>query len=178
MVGLEFEAYVFERDEDGVWIPYNTPGAFVYGTGPSNDPKNLMGKIWERATEMGLPVESINGEYDNGQFELTLGFDEALKACDNAFLFKTMAKEIALQEGLILSFMPKPIPERGGSGLHVNFSFVDKSKINVIEKDGKLSEIANDCISGLIHHHEGLSALLASTVNSYDRLQPASMAGY
>ncbi|MBT15631.1 MAG: glutamate--ammonia ligase, partial [Verrucomicrobiales bacterium] len=178
MVGLEFEAYVFERDEDGVWIPYNTPGAFVYGTGPSNDPKNLMGKIWERATEMGLPVESINGEYDNGQFELTLGFDEALKACDNAFLFKTMAKEIAFQEGLILSFMPKPIPERGGSGLHVNFSFVDKSKINVIEKDGKLSEIANDCISGLIHHHEGLSALLASTVNSYDRLQPASMAGY
>ena len=150
----------------------------MYGTGPSNDPKNLMGKIWERATEMGLPVESINGEYDNGQFELTLGFDEALKACDNAFLFKTMAKEIALQEGLILSFMPKPIPERGGSGLHVNFSFVDKSKINVIEKDGKLSEIANDCISGLIHHHEGLSALLASTVNSYDRLQPASMAGY
>ena len=178
MVGLEFEAYVFERDEDGVWIPYNTPGAFVYGTGPSNDPKNLMGKIWERATEIGLPVESINGEYDNGQFELTLGFDEALKACDNAFLFKTMAKEIASQEGLILSFMPKPIPERGGSGLHVNFSFVDKSKINVIEKDGKLSEIANDCISGLIHHHEGLSALLASTVNSYDRLQPASMAGY
>ena len=178
MVGLEFEAYVFERDEDGVWMPYNTPGAFVYGTGPSNDPKNLMAKIWEGATDIGLPVESINGEYDNGQFELTLGFDEALKACDNAFLFKTMAKEIALSEGLILSFMPKPIPERGGSGLHVNFSFLDKSKINVIEQKGKLSEIANNCISGLIHHHEGLSALLASTVNSYDRLQPASMAGY
>ena len=148
MVGLEFEAYVFEQDQDGVWIPYNTPGAFVYGTGPSNDPKNLMGKIWEKASEIGLPVESINGEYDNGQFELTLGFDEALKVCDNAFLFKTMAKEVAFQEGLILSFMPKPIPERGGSGLHVNFSFTDKSKINVIEKDGKLSDLANNCIAG------------------------------
>ena len=56
MVGLEFEAYVFEQDQEGVWIPYNTPGAFVYGTGPSNDPKNLMGKIWERASEMGLPI--------------------------------------------------------------------------------------------------------------------------
>ena len=178
MVGLEFEAYVFEQDQDGIWMPYNTPGAFVYGTGPSNDPKNLMGKIWEQANEMDLPVESINGEYDNGQFELTLGFDEALKACDNAFLFKTMAKEIAMQEGLMLSFMPKPIPERGGSGLHVNFSFLDKSKINVIENNGKLSETANNCISGLLQHHEGLSALLASTVNSYDRLQPASMAGY
>ena len=178
MIGLEFEAYVFEKDEDGIWVPYNTPGAFVYGTGPSNDPKNLMAKIWEKASDIGIPVESINGEYDNGQFELTLGFDEALKSCDNAFLFKTMAKEIAQNEGLILSFMPKPIPERGGSGLHINFSFLDERKINAIEKKGELSEVANDCISGLVHHHEGLSALLASTVNSYDRLQPASMAGY
>ena len=46
MIGLEFEAYVFEKDEDGIWVPYNTPGAFVYGTGPSNDPKNLMAKIY------------------------------------------------------------------------------------------------------------------------------------
>ena len=60
----------------------------------------------------------------------------------------------------------------------MEISTYKNNKINVIEKDGKLSEIANDCISGLIHHHEGLSALLASTVNSYDRLQPASMAGY
>ena len=114
MVGLEFEAYVFERDEDGIWIPYNTPGAFVYGTGPTNDPKNLMGMIWERATEIGLPVESINGEYDNGQFELTLCFADALKACDDVFLFRTMAKEIAFQNDLILTFLPKPIPDRGG----------------------------------------------------------------
>ena len=177
-VGIEFEAYVFEQDNDGVWIPYNTPGAFVYGTGPSNDPRNLISKIWNKAFEVGIPVESINGEYDNGQFELTLSFDDALKACDNSFLFKTMAKEIALNEGLILSFMPKPIPERGGSGLHINFSFEDKKNSNIIAPDGKLSDIAKNCIAGLLKHHESLAALLANTVNSYDRLQPASMAGY
>ena len=38
MIGLETEAYLFQRDEDGVWRPYDTPGAFVYGTGPANDP--------------------------------------------------------------------------------------------------------------------------------------------
>lgn len=178
MVGLEMEAYVFQQDDDKVWRPYDTPGAFVYGTGPANDPAGLMDAIWERAAAADLPVESMNGEYDNGQFELTMCFADALKACDDAFLFRTMAKEEALKRGLILSFMPKPIAERGGSGLHVNFSFTDKNGANVIAPDGQLSDVAQGCVAGLIHHHEGLSALLGPTVNSYARLEPASMAGY
>lgn len=182
MVGLEMEAYVFQQDADQVWRPYDTPGAFVYGTGPANDPAGLMDAIWERAHKIGLPVESMNGEYDNGQFELTMCFDEALKACDDAFLFRTMAKEEALKRGLMLSFMPKPIPDRGGSGLHVNFSFAQTSGKqkgqNAIAPDGNLSEMAQGCVAGLIRHHEGLAALLGPTVNSYARLEPASMAGY
>lgn len=178
MVGLEMEAYVFQQDEDGTWRPYDTPGAFVYGTGPMNDPEGLMDEIWERAHACDLPVESMNGEYDNGQFELTLGFTDALKACDNAFLFRTMAREVAADQGLLLTFLPKPIPERGGSGLHVNFSFIDQNGANVIGPDGELSETAKQCMAGLIKHHEGLAGLLAMTTNSYERLSPASMAGY
>ncbi len=177
-VGLELEAYVFQQDADGVWTPYDTPGAFVYGTGPQNDPAGLMDALWATAAEVGLPVESMNGEYDNGQFELTLQFDDAVTACDNAFLFKTMAREVAADLGLLLTFLPKPIPDRGGSGLHINFSLADESGANVIAPDGALSEVARGCIAGLIHHHEGLAGLLAMTVNSYDRLGPASMAGY
>ena len=177
-VGLELEAYVFQQDADGVWTPYDTPGAFVYGTGPQNDPAGLMDALWATAAEVGLPVESMNGEYDNGQFELTLQFDDAVAACDNAFLFKTMAREVAADLGLLLTFLPKPIPDRGGSGLHINFSLADESGANVIAPDGALSEVARGCIAGLIHHHEGLAGLLAMTVNSYDRLGPASMAGY
>ena len=177
-VGLELEAYVFQQDADGVWTPYDTPGAFVYGTGPQNDPAGLMDALWATAAEVGLPVESMNGEYDNGQFELTLQFDDAVAACDSAFLFKTMAREVAADLGLLLTFLAKPIPDRGGSGLHINFSLADESGANVIAPDGALSEVARGCIAGLIHHHEGLAGLLAMTVNSYDRLGPASMAGY
>lgn len=177
-VGLELEAYVFQQDADGVWVPYDTPGAFVYGTGPQNDPAGLMDAIWATAETAGLPIESMNGEYDNGQFELTLRFGDALAACDNAFLFKTMAREVAADMDLLLTFLPKPIPERGGSGLHVNFSFEDAQGANVIAPDGQLSDVAKGCMAGLIHHHEGLAGLLAMTVNSYDRLGPASMAGY
>ncbi|MEL6887333.1 MAG: glutamine synthetase family protein [Pseudomonadota bacterium] len=177
-VGLELEAYVFQQDADGVWRPYDTPGAFVYGTGSQNDPAGLMDAIWRTSEAAALPVEAMNGEYDNGQFELTLRFGDALAACDNAFLFKTMAREVAAGMGLLLTFLPKPIPERGGSGLHVNFSFEDAQGANVIAPDGALSDVAKAAMAGLIRHHEGLAGLLATTVNSYDRLGPASMAGY
>ena len=100
MIGLETEAYLFQRDADGVWRPYDTPGAFVYGTGPANDPLGVMDDIWETAQACDIPIESMNGEYDNGQFELTLRFTDALKACDDAFLLKTMAREVALKKGL------------------------------------------------------------------------------
>ena len=178
MVGLETEAYIFQRDQDGIWRPYETPGAFVYGTGPENDPRGVMDDIWEAAHHAEIPIESMNGEYDNGQFELTLRFDHALKACDDAFLMKTLAREIALKKGLLLTFMPRPVPDRGGSGLHVNFSFVGKDNQNQIAPNGVLSDLGQNCIAGLIYHHEALAGLLAVTVNSYDRLAAGSLAGY
>ena len=178
MIGLETEAFLFQRDEDGIWRPYDTPGAFVYGTGPENDPKGVMDDIWEAAHATDIPIESMNGEFDNGQFELTLQFDTALKACDDAFLMKTMAREIALKKGLLLTFLPKPIPDRGGSGLHVNFSFSNTDGNNPIAPTGALSDMAKHCMAGLIHHHESLAGLLATTVNSYDRLHAGSLAGY
>jgi glutamine synthetase len=89
-----------------------------------------------------------------------------------------MARETAFEQGYILTFMPKPIPERGGSGLHVNFSLQDAEGWNVISERGALSEMASQAVAGLVHHHEAMAGLLAPTVNSYDRLGPASMAGY
>ena len=91
---------------------------------------------------------------------------------------RVMARELALKKGLLLSFLPKPVPDRGGSGLHVNFSFTDNQGQNAIAPAGELSDLAKHCMAGLIHHHEGLAALLATTINSYDRLSSGSMAGY
>ena len=56
----------------------------------------------------------------------------AVKAVDEAFLFRLLAREIALDHGIILTFMPKPIPGKSGSGLHVNFSFLDKEGHNAL----------------------------------------------
>lgn len=180
-VGLELEAYLFEPDGDGGWRPLSTPGAFVYGTGSAVDPTGTIDAIMTTAAEVGLPLESVNSEYDNGQFELTLTHSDALGACDDAFLFKLMAREVATRHGLLLTFMGKPITERGGSGLHVNLSFSHDGSDNAMvdaEGDDGLSDLARRAIAGILEHHVGTTALLAATVNAYKRLQPGSLCGY
>jgi len=181
VVGIELEAFLFEPDDGGGWRPISTPGAYVYGTGMASDPSGTIDAIMETAVRAGLRLESVNGEYDNGQFELTLRYDDALRACDDAFLFKVMAREVAAQNGMLLTFLGKPINDRGGSGLHVNLSFNDDGGRNTLQDDETedgLSETARSVIAGLLHHHVGMAALLAPTVNSYKRLQPGSLAGY
>lgn len=181
MIGLEAEAYVFQRGEDGGWVRYDTPGAFVYGTGPFTDPEGLMDDIWQGALECGLPVESINGEFDPPQFELAMRYDNALKACDDFFLFRQMARETLFRRGYLLSFMPKPVADLAGTGMHINLSFADKEGRNVFAgatERGALSDLVRGSIAGMLAHHEALGAILAPTVNSYARLKPKSLAGY
>lgn len=181
MVGIEMEAYIFQRDEAGAWVPYETPGAFVYGTGPFSDPAGLVEDIWACADACNLPIESINAEFDAPQFELTMRFADALKAVDDAFLFRQMAREVLYKRGYLLSFLPKPFADKSGSGLHFNISFSDKAGRNVFADDvasGQISDVMKGCIAGLLHHHEALAAIMAPLTNSYARLQPASLSGY
>jgi glutamine synthetase len=185
MVGIEMEAYVFQRGANGEWVPYDTPGAFVYGTGPFTDPAGLIDAIWETAHACGIPIESINAEYDAPQFELTLRFADALKAADDAFLFRQMAREVLLRKGYLLSFLPKPFADKSGTGLHFNISFRDGDGHNVFSDDataalsgGAMSDTMRGAIAGMMHHHEALSAILAPITNSYARLKPASLSGY
>ena len=178
MVGLELEAFAFQRNADGRLVPYDTPKAHVYSTGPFSDPLGFTDAIWERAANLGFAIDSMTSEFDTPQFEFTLTFDHALKAVDDIFLFRLLAREVALEHGIVLTFLPKPILTKGGSGLHVNFSFRDKAGKNAVGDPGELSPVARGCIAGLMHHHFAMAALVAPTVNSYQRLQPSSLSGY
>ena len=181
MVGFELEAFLFEPDGERGWNPIHTPGSYVYGTGTAVDPSGTIQEIMETALEMGLDLESVNSEYDDGQFELTLRYDAALQAADDAFLFKVMAREVAAKRGYMLSFMGKPITERGGSGIHINLSLADMEGNNAFfdssDPDG-LSDLARQCIAGIVNDHVSMTALVAPTVNAYKRLQPGSLNGF
>lgn len=183
MVGIELEAYAFTRNEDGQIVPYDNPGGVVYGTGNFTDPRRFCDAIWNKAHQIGLPLDLITAEYDAPQFEFTLTFDTAVAHVDTVVLFRQMAREIALDHGVILSFLPKPIPGKGGSGLHVNLSFTDRNGQNALANGEKgdpddLSEVARGCIAGWMRHHKAIAGLTAPNALSYARLQPASLSGY
>ncbi len=181
MVGIELEAYLLEPDGNGGWKPLDTPGAYVYGTGPAVDPHGLISELWDAADAAEIPLESVNSEYDTPQFEFTLEYRDALRAADDAFLFRQLARELAMQRGLLCTFLGKPLGDRGGSGLHLNLSFRSDGETNALNDpsapDG-LAPLARHAIAGLLTHHRGLAGLSAPNVSAYKRLRPASLSGY
>ncbi|MCH9662779.1 MAG: glutamine synthetase family protein [Gammaproteobacteria bacterium] len=180
-LGIELEANIFERDEDNKWDLLASPSSFAYSTGPIADPARVADTVWDAASAMGLPLDSINGEYDRGCFELTLKYAPALQAIDDIFLFRTMAREVMHNRGYWLSFMPKVSAKAGGCGLHINFSLFDQHQRNALNDEkqpGQISTLAQQCIAGWMKYHRPSTALLAPIYNSYKRLQPASMSGY
>lgn len=182
-VGIELEAFALQADDRGRLMPYDTPGGVVYGTGPYADPLRFNDRIWEVADRLGFSLDMITAEFDTPQFEYTLTFDDAIKAVDDIVLFRLMAREIALEYGIVLTFMPRPVAEAGGSGMHINFSFTDDSGGNALSSGplggpDHMNDLARGCLGGLLHHHKGLAGLIAPTANSYMRLQPGSLSGY
>jgi len=182
-VGIELEAFALQADENGRLRPYDAPGGVVYGTGPLSDPMRFNDAIWEMADRVGFALDMITAEYDSPQYEYTLTFGNAVEAVDNIVLFRQMAREIALEHGILLTFMPKPIAEAGGSGMHINYSFTDKNGKNALSSGERntpdtINDLARGCIAGVLHHHRALAGLIAPTANSYQRLQPGSLSGF
>jgi glutamine synthetase len=185
MVGIELEAYAFQIEADGSLKQYETPSSHVYATGPFADPRGFTDAIWAQAAACGLPIDSLNTEFDSPQFELTLTFDHALKAVDDIVLFRLMAREVAFKHGILLTFLPKPLLAQGGSGVHVNFSLrhragpqMGQNAINGGHDPNALNALTRSCIAGLMHHHGAMAGLAAPCVNSYERLKPAMLSGY
>jgi len=179
-VGIELEGYLLEPDENGGWKRFSNPRSYVYGTGPLGDPSGFLDEVLVTAERCGFLVESSNVEFDESQFEFTLRYDDAMKAADDTFLFKTMAREIAIRRGLDFTFLGKPFPTVSGSGIHVNFSLWDKEGNPAFASqtdEHQMSELARQGVAGLVKHHNALTALCAPTVNAYRRLQPGTLAG-
>src|SRR5262249_1155344 len=144
-------------------------------------PLRVVDAIWRASDAVGFRIEGATTEYDSPQFEFTLAAEAAVTAVDEAFLFRLLAREGALDHGILLTFIPKPIAQAGGSGLHRQFRLRDgagRNALGDLTAPDRLGELARGCVAGLMRHHAGLAGLLAPTVNSYARLKPASLAGY
>ena len=180
-ISFELEFYLMEPDGGGGWRPVSLPGHRVYGTGMSVDPTGCVEDMVTTALACGFPVESWSSEYDESAYEVNIRYNDALPAADDAFVFRLLIREIAERNGKLATFLGRPLADRGGSGMHVNFSFRREDGSNAFHDPNDpegLSTLARQCIAGVLEHHAGMAALMAPHVNAYKRLQPDMLNGY
>ena len=108
------------------------------------------------------------------QHEIDFKYDNALVTADNIMTFKMVVKTIAKRHGLYATFMPKPITDVDGSGMHINMSLEKDGKNIFFDKSNPMG-LSKECyhfIAGLIKHAKGMSCICNPLVNSYKRLVP------
>ena len=104
--------------------------------------------------DMGFEIEASHHECAPGQHEIDFKYSEALTAADNIMSFKLAVKSIADRHNLHATFMPKPLFNEAGSGMHINMSLSREGKNAFYDSEDKngLSKIAYSFIAGLIEH--------------------------
>ncbi|WP_169945536.1 glutamine synthetase family protein [Microbispora sp. H11081] len=121
---------------------------------------------------MGISVEFSHHEGAPGQQEIDLRYADALTTADNIMTFRLVMKEVALEQGVWASFMPKPFTDFPGSGMHTHMSLFEGDRNAFYEPgaDYQLSKIGRSFIGGLLKHAAEITAVCNQWVNSYKRL--------
>ncbi|HVE63441.1 MAG TPA: glutamine synthetase family protein [Mycobacteriales bacterium] len=121
---------------------------------------------------MGISVEFSHHEVAPGQHEIDLRYADALTTADNIMTFRLVVKEVALTAGVYASFMPKPISEHPGSGMHTHLSLFegDRNAFHDPADPYYLSKVGKAFIAGLLRHASEITAVCNQWVNSYKRL--------
>jgi glutamine synthetase len=169
---IEYEFYLL--DEGTQRPPF---GGTPITTTLTNQRLPVLQQLVRDLRVFGLSPRTLNHEWGPTQYELTFDAVEGLAAGDDNFTYKTYAKEIAGQHGLLLSFMTKPFAGLSGSGSHLHLSLFDGDR-NVFwsaEENGLTREF-RWAIGGLLQHAPGLNALLGPTVNCAKRYRKGTYA--
>ena len=121
---------------------------------------------------MGISVEFSHHEGAPGQQEIDLRYADALTTADNIMTFRLVMKEVALEQGVFASFMPKPFAEHPGSGMHTHVSLFEGDR-NAFHEAGAaygMSKVGRAFVAGMLRHAAEITAVTNQWVNSYKRL--------
>ncbi len=142
---------------------------------PADSLANLRGDMVATMESLGIRCEFHHHEVaSGGQGEIDMRFQPLLKMADQMMIYKYVVKNIAAGAGKTATFMPKPIFEESGSGMHVHQSLWKDGEPLMYSPEGyaHLSDMAKHYIAGLLTHVPALLAFCAPTTNSYRRLVP------
>ena len=167
-VGCECEFYLFQTDEHGnpTRIPMDHGGYFDIA--PLDKAENIRREICLAMEDMGLRPQHSHHESGNGQNEIDCRYAGPLNTADNVMPFKQIVRAIAMRNGLHASFLPKPLPQQAGSGLHINLSLYMDGK-NLFEGDIAPDSVAGSFMAGVLAHSRELTAFTNPLPNSYQR---------
>ena len=142
---------------------------------PADSLANLRGEMVAAMESLGIRCEFHHHEVSSGgQGEIDMRFQPLLKMSDQMMIYKYVVKNTAAMAGKTATFMPKPIFEENGSGMHVHQSLWKDGDPLMYSRGGyaHLSDLAKHYIAGLLTHASALLAFCAPTTNSYRRLVP------
>lgn len=170
-IGPECEFYLFLTDEQG--YPALTPHdrAGYCDVAPHDRGENIRRDICLSLEEMGILPESSHHEQGTGQNEIDFHHAPPLEAADNLMAFRSVVKAAASQNGLYASFLPKPLENQSGSGLHINLSMY-RDETNQFEglASRRPAPEAESFTQGILRRSAELAAFLNPLPNSYLRL--------
>jgi len=169
-VGPELEFFYFKGPES----PETLDRGGYFDLTPRDEAIGLRQETVVALESMGIPVEFAHHEVAPSQHEIDLRYNNALVMADAVMTCKFVIKEIAYRNGVYATFMPKPLAEENGSGMHTHLSLFKDGRNAFFDetKDGGLSDIARGFIAGLLVHASEFTAVTNQWVNSYKRLTP------
>ncbi len=170
-VGPELEYFYF-RMNDGK--PEILDRAGYFDLTPRDEAVDLRRETVLTLEQMGIGVEYSHHEVAPSQHEIDLRYTDALMMADAAMTYRLVVKEVALQQGLYATFMPKPLFGENGSGMHTHQSLFEGERNAFFDLDDPfyLSAVAKGYIAGLLRHASEITLVTNQWVNSYKRLVP------
>ena len=168
----EIEFYLLKSSEykDGGPQPIDNAGYFDNVSGGFG--QDFRRRSVRMLEDIGISVEFSHHEAGPGQNEIDLRYADALTTADNVMTFRTVVKEVASEQGVYATFMPKPFAEHPGSGMHTHMSLFE-GDVNAFYEAGakyELSKMGRQFIAGLLHYAPEITAITNQYVNSYKRL--------
>ena len=180
VVATEMEFYLVDDSGKEIQQPRSPrsgkrrPGAEILSLRALDAFDGFFNELYAACDAMDIPAEAASSEAGTGQFEIAIEHGpDALKAADDAWLFKMLVRGLARRHGMAASFMAKPYEDFAGNGMHMHFSIADTSGNNLMANGTfEGTEMLRHAIGGCMAGISDLTLVFAPHGNSYERLVP------
>ncbi|MCI7551700.1 MAG: glutamine synthetase family protein, partial [Arcanobacterium sp.] len=165
----EIEFYLFKFSDDPLAEPIPIDNGSYFDNVSRSQARNFRSHIVKTLEDLGISTEFSHHEIGPGQNEIDLRVSDALTTADAIMTFRVVVDQVALDEGVQASFMPKPLIEQPGSGMHSHFSLFEgeKNAFYSPSSEYRMSKTARRFVAGVLRHAREIAAITNQHVNSY-----------